>query len=312
MNHSMTDTISQTNSVFQQPWWLDATAPGEWDSVEVEEQGEVVARLPFTVKKRHGMRVLGQPPLTQTLGPWIKKEPGAVQDQFLRERELFTKLIKKLPKFDIFQQNFHPDVTNWLPFYWLGFTQTSRYTFVLDSIKNTDALLSGMSNSTRKNVRRAERAITVSPRDDVKDVLDMAKLTFARQSLPLPYNDDLAYRIDDAASRFGKRIALSAADESGNTHAAIYVVGDERRMYCLISGIDPTPRKTDSGSLLQWKAIRAAAEHTDTYDFEGSMIEGIAQFYNKFGSAQTPYSAIGKRTGFVATRASALRQLLRG
>lgn len=68
----MSKSISQVPSIFEQPWWLDAVAPGQWDAVEIEENGRIVARLPFVFKKKFGARIVGQPQLTQTLGPWIE------------------------------------------------------------------------------------------------------------------------------------------------------------------------------------------------------------------------------------------------
>lgn len=40
------------NTLFEQPWWLDAVAPGAWGAVEVSRDGRVVARLPSVTEKR--------------------------------------------------------------------------------------------------------------------------------------------------------------------------------------------------------------------------------------------------------------------
>ena len=40
-------SIPWVNSVFEQPWWLDAVAPGPWSAAEVRRGDEVVARLPY-------------------------------------------------------------------------------------------------------------------------------------------------------------------------------------------------------------------------------------------------------------------------
>lgn len=307
----MSHSISQTHSIFEQPWWLDAAAPGQWDAVEVEESGQVVARLPFVVKKRYGLRILGQPTLTQTLGPWIESASDSPQERLAREKDLFTKLISRLPKYDLFRQNFHSNVTNWLPFYWSGFTQTTHYTYALDHISDTQRILDRMSSSTRKRIQRAERSLTVTLHDDVEDVLRMATLTFQRQNLRLPYSPDLLYRLDDAATRNAKRLAISCTDDEGNVHSSAYIVGDERRAYLLVSGIDPIYRQFESGLLLQWSGIKAAAAFTKTYDFEGSMIEGIESFYRRFGATQTPYSSVTKH-GRLMSRMSAAKQLISG
>ena len=62
---------SCANAIFQQPWWLDAVVPGRWGEARVERDGRIVARLPFVVRGRGRLRVLTQPPLTQTLGPCV-------------------------------------------------------------------------------------------------------------------------------------------------------------------------------------------------------------------------------------------------
>lgn len=306
----MSESLPYTHSMFEQPWWLEATAPNQWDAVEIEESGRVVARLPFVYRKKYGIRIIGQPPLTPTLGPWIEHTSDTPSERLAREKDLFNKLITKLPPFDAFLQNFHPNITNWLPFYWNGFSQTTRYTYVLNGLSDTDTIYRGLGKSTRKNIRRAEKHVQVFPDDGVENVLDMATLSFERQGKKLPYTRDFLQCIDDAVSRHGKKISLVSVDEDGRRHAAVYAIGDERRVYQLVSGNDPRLRQSQSGVLLRWKVAEAAREFTDVYDFEGSMLEGVEEFYRKFGATQTPYFSISKNSKPLSV-ALALRDLLR-
>ena len=44
----MLNTTPYANSVFEQPWWLDIVAPGQWHEVFVKDkQDHVVARMPY-------------------------------------------------------------------------------------------------------------------------------------------------------------------------------------------------------------------------------------------------------------------------
>lgn len=305
----MYESIPQTHSIFEQPWWLQATAPNQWDAVEIEESGRVVARLPFVYKKRLGLRIIGQTSLTPTLGPWIEHTSAEENERIAREKDLFTKLIKKLPKHDLFAQNFHPNVTNWLPFYWNGFSQTTRYTYTLDDLNTIDDLYHKIRKSTRKDIRRAENRLTVVPNAPVSKLIEMATLTFRRQNMNLPYPPELLERIDQAITDHGLKISLASVDQEGRTHSAVYVVGDERRMYSLVSGNDPELRRSHSGTLLRWKAIQSAAEQTKVFDFEGSMIEGVEDFFRKFGASQTPYSRVFKHSR-LATAALTVRRMI--
>ena len=93
-------------------------APNQWNEVTVERGGEVVARLPYVIKKRKGLTILSMPQLTQTLGPWLRPSKAKYAKQLSEQKDLMTELIQKLPRFDYFFQNFHYSITNWLPFYW--------------------------------------------------------------------------------------------------------------------------------------------------------------------------------------------------
>ena len=62
-----------TNSIFEKPYWLDALSQeGIWSESIVKINGEVVARLPYFLVVRNGLRYIEMPPFTQTLGPFLK------------------------------------------------------------------------------------------------------------------------------------------------------------------------------------------------------------------------------------------------
>lgn len=305
----MNESLPHTHSLFEQPWWLDATAPGQWDAVEVQEGGRTVARLPFVVRKKHGFRALTQPPLTQTLGPWVEQLSQNPSKHLAREKELLNALIARLPPHDVFQQAFHANVTNWLPFYWTGFSQTTYYSYAFDDLTDHDHIYRGFSKTTRQQVERTSSRLYVDDSGSIDDLLHLADHTYQRQGLTLPYPRDLLYRIDDAVKRHATRQLLIAKDEAGAHHAAIYVIGDERRAYSIVTGTHTEHRQSGAINLLYWEAIKAASQHSRVFDFEGSMIPGVEEFYRKFGGVQVPYFAVRRSSG-AARIGSLLRQIM--
>lgn len=282
-------------TIFQQPFWLDAVAPGEWQAVEVRAGGILQARMPYVLRRgRLGQRVITMPSLTQTLGPWIAPGQGKPATELARQHELMTALVLQLPPFDDFVQNLHPAITNWLPFYWQGFRQTTRYSYVLDDLADPDAIWSGFRENIRRAVRKAERELTV--RDDLGlDVLlELAELTFRRQGHRLPFGRATVAAIDRACAERGCGKLLGAEDARGRMHGAIYIVWDEQTAYYLIGGTDPERRGSGAASLLLWTAIRHAATVTGSFDFEGSMRRPIERFFRGFGARQQPYLRITK------------------
>lgn len=282
------------NSLFQQAWWLDAVAPGAWGEVRKEHKGQIVARLPYVWRKHRGLTQLRMPPLTQTLGPWLRPHPGKYPGQLAAERELLAELIEGLPPFHFFDQHFHHSITNWLPFYWRGFEQTTRYTYVISDLQDLDAIWQGMDEKARRDVRRAERSLAV--RDDlgVDECYRLCEMTFQRQGRTPGFERELLSRIDHACAQRGCRRILFAEDAKGQLHAVVYIVWDSQTAYYLLGGGHPELRKSGAASLLLWEAIRFAAGVTRSFDFEGSVVEPIWDFFRSFGARQVPYMAVWK------------------
>lgn len=280
--------------VFAQPWWLEAVAPRSWDVVTIEKDGTLIARLPYVTRLSRGRTYVIMPPLTPHLGPWLRPFPGKNPSKSAAEKKIMSELIDRLPAFAGFTQHFHPSVSNWLPFYWRGFQQTTRYTYIIESLTDLEAVWEGMSANLRRNVRNAKGWLTV--RDDLglDTFLDLNEKTFARQGLQMPYGRDFVARLDDACSKKRCRRILFAEDAQGRVHAGAYFVWDSRASYWLMSGGDPDLRSSGATSLLVWEAIQFAATVTRSFDFVGSMIESVEHFFRTFGASQKPYLRVSK------------------
>jgi lipid II:glycine glycyltransferase (peptidoglycan interpeptide bridge formation enzyme) len=295
--------------VFSRDWWLDATAgPDGWDVAVVQKAGEVVAAMPYMSRRRYGMRVISQPALTQKLGPWFRPADGKPATRLGNEKELMQALIDQLPDFDYFTQNWHYSRTNWLPFSWNGFQQTTRYTYVLNELSDTEKLWAGFDNGTRAECKKASGRFTLRVRDDLPldAFLALNRMTFARQRMPVPYSDAFVHRLDAACAQRGCRKFFIAEDPEGRHHAGNYIVWDENSAYGLMNGADPALRNSGAASLCMWEVIRHAALVTQRFDFAGSMMEPIERFFRGFGATQVPYFRISK----TPSRLLRLRQAL--
>lgn len=283
------NSIAEVNSIFQQSWWLDAVAPGVWQEVVITRGNQMVARMPYVMKRKYGLTVITMPPLTQTLGPWCRSSGAKYAKQLSYQHQLYEEIVERLPRFDYFSQNFSPEITNWLPFYWNGFNQTTRYTYRIENLDDLDAIWSGLRKNIRTDIRKAKRRLIV--RDDlgVDKFLPLNRLTFQRQGKQLPYSPDLVRRIDDGCAANGAKKILFAEDASGNLHAALYIVWDHNTAYYLMGGSDPELRNSGASSLLMWEAIKFASGVTKCFDFEGSMLRPVERFFRAFGARQVPY-----------------------
>ncbi|MEG9296039.1 GNAT family N-acetyltransferase [Mangrovibacillus sp. Mu-81] len=302
----------KTIPLFSRSWWLDAVCGDNWDVVLVEKGGQIVASLPYYLEKRKNMTYIMMPKLTQTLGVWMKYPPKQKYVKKLSfEREVMKKLIKQLPKFDYFKQNFHHSITNWLPFYWEEFEQTTRYTYRIEDLSDLDAVFKYFKDSMRRDIKKANELVRVEETEDIELFYSINKLTFERQNINIPYNLDYLKRLDSACKEKNSRKILIAKDNDGRIHSALYLVWDENSAYYIMSGSDPELRSSNAMSLLIWEAIQFSASVSNSFDFEGSMIEPIERFFASMGAAQVPFHQITKKNSKVLKMKESLQSVLK-
>ena len=298
--------------IFSQYWWLDAACgPQNWDVVLVEKSGIIKAALPFMKKKKFGLHLLLMPPLTQTLGPWLRQKEGKITSQYNYQKELMTQLIRGLPKFDYFSQNFHYSIFNWLPFFWQGFSQTTRYTYILQNIGDHKRVYADFQGNIKREIKKARNRFKLNVCWDIQidSFLDLNELTFKRQSKSVPYSRKTIKRLDDVCAVRNRRKIIGAQDANGRLHAAVYIIWNQYSAYYLMGASDPNLRNSGANSLCMWEAIKFASTVTEKFDFEGSMLEPIERFFRGFGAKQIPYFRITYEKKLIR-RLRALRNLI--
>ena len=282
--------------IFFQPWWLQAVSPDNWGVTVVEKGEEVVAVLPYAYKVRLNRYLLIKMPLlTPYQGPWIKSSSRKLESKRLEEeKQLMIKLIDKLPQFASFDQWFHPFITNWLPFHWKEFQETTLYTYIIDDLTDLDRVFSNFSYSKRKNIKKAKNVVDVYQDLPCKEFYENLTMTLSKQGKRILYSYEFFRRFYNACIEHNAGKIFYAVDRNGNLHAAIFIVYDNKSAYYLISTIDPDFRNSGSVSLLVQEAIKFASTKNIKFDFCGSMIETIERSSREFGGKQVPFFEISK------------------
>ncbi|MGQ4876333.1 MAG: methicillin resistance protein [Promethearchaeia archaeon] len=299
--------------IFSKDWWLDAVCgEGNWNVVLVENGGEIIASLPYFKKKKYLFNIITMPLLTQNFKLWIRYPKGQkYAGKLAYEKKVIFEIINKLPKCDMFNLNFHYSLTNWLPFYWEGFKQTTKYTYVIEDLKNIENVFLNFSKSKRKDIKKAEKNISIVDNLSLKKFYEINKLTFERQNLNIPYSFGLINKIDIACDKNNCRKIFFAVDKTHKIHAVMYCIYDDISVYCIMGGQDPSLRYSGAKSLINFEAMKFASKKNLKFDFEGSMIRGVEEFYRSFGSIQKPYFNIIKINSKVAQLAKYVKDTLK-
>jgi len=292
----MKDELDACYSLFQQPWWLNIVAGEAWEEVTVTKGGQIRARLPYLINNKLGATLSIMPPLTPRLGPWIAPQNGKYVTQLTNEKRLLEDLVERLPRLDYFKQNFHPQLTNWLPFYWAGFKQTTRYSYIIKDIRNPDDVWSEIKGNIRREIRKAKEILTIQEEANADLLWQLHNKTFERQNDSPNQSEGMVQKITCEVLERECGKVLAAYDDQGQPHAAILVVWDANSAYYLMGGADPELRNSGASSYLLWQAINTLSGATNSFDFEGSMIQSIERFFRAFGARQVPYFQITRKS----------------
>ena len=281
---------SPQGCIFCTSWWLEAVAPGRFGILVLRKGGKIVAGLPMARHRKWGVETLHMPQLTQTLGPLLAPPTStSYEKQLSAEMETLSELVAAIPKAAHFTTFCHWSLTNWLPFYWAGYQQTTRYTYVIEGLADPEAVFANFAHSKRKNVKKAEKL--VEAREDLppREFYDHHAASLCKQGERISYSFEFFERIHRAAAEHDAGKTWFAVDAEGHIHSAIFVVFDPGSAYYLISTIDPEFRSSDSATLLVRDAIAWVSTRTKRFDFEGSMVRGVEGSFRKFGGVQKPY-----------------------
>jgi hypothetical protein len=281
--------------IYSRDWWLDCVCGEEkWDVLLYRNGENIEAAMPYYIPCKG---IISMPLYTQTLGIWfnpIFKDQYYSRDLY-RKQTICKDFIVRLPVHGYFLQNFHYSFTDWLPFYWNRFRQTTRYTYVLPDIKNPNELRNSFSNNILQNIHKAKNKYQLTVKRNVPTdlFLEINTQTYQRQGMK-PYHHEMLRKLIELSRSRNLGDIWGAFDQAGQLHAAIFVVWQENCAYYIAGGSDSLGRKSGAHLLVLWEAICDTSNFSTSFDFEGSMILGVERVFRSFGAIQKPYFVIEK------------------
>ena len=300
--------------IFMQPFCLDAVCEEDmvWDVILYEKGGEIWGSFVYIVKKQYGLTIITMPKLTQFLGPYIKYPKNQKYYKKLSwEKDVMNYFIDNLPKYDYFNINFNYKITNWLPFYWKNFKQTTRYTYRIDKNIGIDELLNNFETDIRRRRRKVEKlGVQVYESDDIKKFYKLNKMTFKRQGREIPYSFKFVEKLYKILKEYNS-CKIFFAEYKGEIIAANFLVYDDNTVYYLMGGINPDKRDLGGMDVVLFESIKFALNSHKDFDFEGSMIETIEKYFRSFGAIQTPYFQITKTNSKLLKTRNCIRDMMK-
>ena len=302
--------------LFLQPWWLDIVCSQsglEWDVILYEKGGHIWGSFVYTYKKKMGFFIISTPELTPISGPYIKyPDNQKISKKLSWEKEIMSYFIDNLPKFDNFRMGFHHSIENWLPFYWNGFEQTTQYTHIIEDLSNLDSVYSNFDHMARNNIKRAlKKDVRVIDSDDIEAFYEVNRITFDKQGIQMPYNLEYIRKLYTKAKKENS-VIMKFAIRNNIVYSVMMGVYDKNTLYILLAGSNRTIQTYGAEYLLFWEMMKFASEHNLSYDFEGSVIEGVEKRNRSFGAIPKPMFQITKTPSKILSVKKFVDSLRRG
>ena len=237
------------------------------------------AVFPITWKKKYGIQYVVQPLLSQQLGVFSQSSHGTAGV------ESFLHLI--------------PDKYKHIDICLNSSNELSRKDYKLFIRKNYELCCGGeksdpaqgYSGNTKRNIRKALRNELQIKQTDVENYLDLRRQSDSPGFKAEHYK--LLNRIFSGIIEKG-RGAITGAYSSNKLCAAVFWAFSKTRVIYLNAVSNEEGKSTRAMFMLIDQYIRKYGGTNVIIDFEGSMIPGIARFFEGFGAKETTYLRIIK------------------
>ena len=285
---------SPGGTLFHNTFWLKASGR-KFVIYGYFKGGELFAGIPLAYETMLGLKIVNQPPLTPYLGVVFKKRDSKYVNRISEEKAINSEIARRLRKdFGSGILHFTPGAKDLQPFIWEGFSPGIRYTYINNLTDGLEGLWQSMNDKRRNDIRKAEAdGIEVIATDDFEKVYSLVEKTFSRQEKAVAFKS-AAFRYDMALKERKQCRGFLAGNKDGEAVAVVYIVWDSKRSYYLLGGYDPERSHHGASALAMWQAIKFTREELGLgeFDFEGSMVPRIEQFFRKFGGVLTPYYTV--------------------
>ena len=288
--------LHKSGSIFSHPVFIERLHAGNAGYAKaVDRGGNIQAVLPFVKYVNTGFKRLSMPLFAQYTPLSITYPEGILEGKkFSFELQVMEQLIEQLPKADHYLFHLPFKHENILPFLWVGFESTVRYSFTFQKGIKLEYTLGAMRPSLRRKLKKLSQEFTVETSTDVAKLIELTDKNYRFKDEHNPFTSEQYLNLFEAGEALKCGKLWIAKNSSGAVVGAHFYLRDKEYVHYLVGASEPEFRHLGLSTLLIWKGIEWAAELNLGFNFEGSMTPSIAKYFSGFGAQLTPYYRVEK------------------
>jgi hypothetical protein len=267
--------IQKSNNarIYAYSWYLDCVADN-WDALVLNDY-EAVMPLPW--RRKHLIKYIYPPAWTQQLGIFLESRITP---------ELMHDFINAIPKkFKKITIQFNSENQN------NSLKLEERNNFILALNHSNEVLISRFNNNRKRDLTKAKAtSLKIEKEIDINTFLDFYLSEDKNYVLTLNQISTL----NNLLNSNNKSINIWGIRNENKLVAGLVWLKDKLRITYLLPIATSMAKNTGLPTLLVTELIREFSNSNMILDFEGSMIEGVADFYKSFGTTKEVYYTLLK------------------
>lgn len=277
-----------------QSWWLDAVCAGKhWDVLlDFDSNGDICAALPYLTRSRIHANYILMPQMTQIGGIWLREDIQNDTDRVSQICKLFSQQLDDLHLSYYYQQYpLHSIAPQLLQ--GLGFKIKQRVTYRIEDLSDLNHVIEAFSKNKKRQLQKA-LALHADMELNIEDFYRFHVRCLQERGKQISYTREFLLVLERKTKRLNQSQIIAIRNADNDLLAAAFVVWDNQSMYYLIPCYSELYKDSGANALLVLEAIKFARKMGVAFDFEGSMIKGVANHYKQFGSTPTEYYSVEK------------------
>ncbi len=241
----------------------------KWNAIVNESYTYI---MPIPIKSKFGITYCPSIPFVQQLGIFSSQQITAeISNEFVQ-------LLKS--KFKRIDYNFN----------FKNFDTSKNYNanYILELKNNYEDIFANYKSNLLR-ILNHKSEVKIIETIDINNAMDF--YFFANKSKSKSLNNKHCTNFKKLCNIYLKQkrlIGFIANNQDKLVASSIYLM-DKNRIYNLLPGNTMQGKKNNANHLILNSLIKKFANSTYVLDFEGSDIEGVANFYQQFGSINQPY-----------------------
>ena len=266
--------------IYAKSFFLDNMADN-WDGIVL---GDYEAIMPVTWKNKWGIRYFYQPAFLQQGGIFFKAALSEVDIN-----EVFNTIFTRF-KFAEITGNYLNASLHSIPF----LNVNIRNNFIINLNQDYSKLSYNYTFSCKKSLKRVKKFdLLYKQSNNFSEIIKLYKNLYG-QRLPYVLDKDYDYFEKLCKEVSGKQnvVIRQVFNSKGELLCAVILLKDAGRLYNIISCVTAAGKQLEANYFLYDNIFKEFSGKPLLFDFEGSDIQGIANFYLKFNPENHPYPFI--------------------